>query len=589
MKKLTLPLALSALLPIPAFAGESKPVEIVITAKGQQSLVDLSSTAHIITQDDIERSQAKNLTEILDTVSGINITRNGGRGSQSDSFIRGANSRQTIVLVDGLRVGSATTGATNLGHIPIDIIERVEVVKGPLSGLYGADAMGGVIQIFTKKGGNGLGNVSIQAGSFGHSKASVGINQAAFSIHASHEENTGIDATQNTEGGNDDNDGFKENAISMATAFDINHATNFSIQAFFAENDIEFDNSFGPDNDRFTSNKINNISTNLTTRFAEKSSWSTHFGVSNNEATTPEFSSQFDTERVTLSSQGDFSFSNNTTAIVGVDYYNESVKTSASFSENERNNKGIFGQVQQQLGKLGIVANARYDDNSAYGDITNGSLAVNYALSHTTRLTASYGTAFRAPTFNELYFPGFGNENIQPEESESIEVSLRRDMGKTQWRISAYDTKITNLIESPAPAFVAVNTNEASLQGIELEISTVINQWLFSSSFDYLDATDESTGNALIRRPEQTLKLSIDRQFDKLFLGADLLAEKGRYDRGNVKLDSFERVDLKSAYHITPNFAVHAKIGNLFDKDYQLAQGFNTEGRTLSVSGKINF
>lgn len=608
MKKTTLSLALSALLPV-AIAATSiqaavtqtttvqktttqttntKPVEIVITAKSQQSVAEVAATSHVITSADIERSQANDITDILDTISGVSITRNGGRGAVSSTFIRGASARQIVVLIDGIRVSSATLGSTNLGHIPIDIIERIEVVKGPLSGLYGADAVGGVIQIFTKKGGENENNIEIQAGSFGHQKVIAGLNTSHFRASVSREKNDGIDATTTLIQGNDDDDGFEETAINLGGSFAFNDSTTLAVNAFFADNEIEFDNQFGADAGRSTQNEIASISATLDNNISEKVTWSTTLGLTNNDSLTEAFSSRFDTKRLSLSTQGVFQLSNNGSAVIGLDYYDEEIETNSNFAVTDRDNTGLFGQYQNKYGKLGVVANLRIDDNSAYGDETNGSLALSYPLSSSTRLTASYGTSFSAPTFNALYFPGFGNVNIQPEESETIELSLRGNSTNIQWRISAYDTEIENLIESPAPNFIAINTNEASLQGIEFEIGTTIAHWNIASSLNLLDATDEATGNGLIRRPEQTLKLSANRQFGKLSIGADLLAENGRFDQGE-ELDSFERFDLRTSYKVTEKFIISAKAGNITDEDYELAKSFNTEGRSLLVSGKMNF
>ena len=274
--------------------------------------------------------------------------------------------------------------------------------------------------------------------------------------------------------------------------------------------------------------------------------------------------------------------------ILGSDYYDEEITTLSEFPEDSRDNTGIFSQLQSQFGSLGVVANLRFDDNSAYGDQTNGSLALTYSLSQNTRLTASYGTAFRAPTFNELFFPNFGNPDLEPEESETFEISLRGNAGNTQWRISAYDTTIDNLIEFVAPTFLPVNTNEASLEGIELELATNIGQWRLSGSLNFLDATDEATGLELIRRPEQTLKLSVDRAFGNFGFGVDLLAENGRFDAGE-ELDSFQLVDLRASYKITDKFDITAKVGNLFDEDYELVSGFNTEGSSVFVTGQLKF
>ena len=493
-------------------------------------------------------------------------------------------------------MSSATLGQTELGHIPIEFIERIEVIKGPLSGIYGADAVGGVVQIFTKNGGDTKSSIELQAGSFAHNKAIAAFNSSHFRFSASREQNNGIDATQNTAQGNDDSDSFEESAINLGANFNLNASTKLAITGLLADNEIEFDNTFGADTGFLTENELANLSANITGRFSDTIKWSNTLGYTENNAFTEAFavfgSGQFDTQRLTLSSQLDVKLSEHSTFIIGSDYYDEDVTTDADFAETTRDNVGIFTQYQNQFGPIGLVANLRFDDNSAFGNETNGSIGLTYKITPYTQLSASYGTAFRAPTFNALFFPFSGNINIQPEESESVEISLRGSFGannSSAWRVSVFDTEITNLIEFPAPNFIASNVNEASIQGVELELSTQLGHWNLAGSLNFLDAINESTDEQLILRPEQSLKFSIDRQFGNLLLGADLLAENGRFSPAGIELDNYERIDLKAAYTINKHFKLSAKIGNLTDEDTQLVSGFNTEERSIFVSGKYTF
>jgi len=600
MKKTTLYLALSAFLPtaapISAIAADSnssenEPFEIVITAKGQQSLADVAATSHIISTEDIEQSQATDIIQLLEQNSGINIARNGGRGANSSTFIRGASSGQIIVLVDGVRINSATLGSTDIGHIPLDFIEKIEVVKGPLSGLYGADAIGGVIQIFTKKGAESS-SLSLEAGSFGHKKAAAALNSKNFRFSVKTEETDGIDAHINNDNGNDDEDGFKETAINIGSNFELSDSSELVISGFFAENEIEFDNPFATSPAEYkTENEINTLTANLSNKFSSVTQLSSTLGYSQNNSSTPAYGSQADTDRLSFSSQGEFNLTADQLLILGADLYDESVTSDQNFATTDRDNLGVFTQFQSQINNFGSVLNLRYDDNSTYGSETNGSLALNYFLSESTRITASYGTAFRAPTFNELYFPGFGNADLQPEESESFELSLRGNINSetraSQWRISAYNTQIENLI-GYSPEFTAINIDSAKITGVELELGTQVANWLLNGSINLLDATDETTGEQLARRPKQSLQLSIYRNVGKLNIGADILAERGRYDAGE-ELNGFERVDLKAAYNFSEHFELSAKIGNAFDEEYQLVKDYNTEGRSFLLNGKYKF
>jgi len=576
-----------------------EPTEIVITAKGQQTLADVAATAHVITAAEIEASQAQDVTDVLNNVSGISVRNSGTRGSASGIFVRGTTGSQIVVLIDGVRSGSPTLGSTELSHLPIEAIERIEVVKGPLSGLYGADAIGGVIQIFTKKGASdGTGSISISAGSNGFKKGviSVGTGDEKNNFRATlaTEETDGIDSTSILSGGNDDDDSFEADNINLSGGFALSDNTNLRISHLQTDNEVEFDNTFGDDTGFFSENTIKNTSVAINSALSDSLQWNTTLGKQTDEAETKAFFSTVEGDRLSFTSQVEKQLSAGQVLTLGIDAYDEDIKSSNSFPVTDRDNKGIFTQLQKNFGSIGVVANLRFDDNSAYGNDTNGSLAINSQLSEQTRLTVSYGTAFRAPTFNDLYFPGFGNPDVQPEESKSLEVSLRGNTAAAQWRISAFNTDVKNLIGFDSATFLAANTVDASLQGLEFEVGTNINDWYLAANLDLLSAEDDSTGKELDDRVEKTLNLSASKNFGAFGARVDVLAEDGRHDLSGTELSSFVKVDLSGSYAISENFKLSAKVNNLFDKDYTLnlisqTASYNTEGRTFKITGKYSF
>lgn len=582
-----------------AVIAAQEPTEIVITAKGQQTLADVAATSHIITADEIKTSQAKDVTDVLNMISGVSIRNSGTRGSSSGVFVRGTTGSQIVVLIDGIRSGSPTLGSTELAHLPIEAIERIEIVKGPLSGLYGADAIGGVIQIFTKKGSpEGNGNIAISAGSNGFKKGVVSLNAGNeknnFRAILATEETDGIDSTSILSGGNGDDDGFEANNINLSGNFALSSTTNLSISHLQTDNEVEFDNTFGDDTGYFSENDIKNTSVALNSALSNSLKWSTTLGKQIDKAETPAFSSSIEGDRLSLTSQIEKQLATGQVITVGIDAYNEDINSSNAFPVTDRDNKGLFAQLQNNFGSFGMVANLRFDDNSAYGNDTNGSLAINSQLSETTRLTVSYGTAFRAPTFNDLYFPGFGNPEIQPEESESFEISLRGNTSAAQWRVSAFNTDVKNLIGFDSATFLAANTSNASLQGLEFEIGTNVSDWYIAANLDLLSAEDDSTGIELDDRAEKTLNLSASRSFGAFGARVDVLAEDGRHDLSGTEVPSFVKIDLGASYAVSKNLAFSAKINNLLDKDYSVnlispTDSYNTEGRTFSITGKYSF
>ena len=577
--------------------------EIVITAKGQQTLANIAATAHVITAADIEASSAPDITALLNDVSGVSVRNSGTRGSASGVFVRGSAGSQIVVLIDGIRSGSPTLGATELTHLPIEAIGRIEIIKGPLSGLYGADAIGGVIQIFTKQftkksAETGNGSLSLTAGSNGLQKGvfnlETGNTRNHFRVTLGREETDGIDSTSIASGGNEDDDRFEASNVNVAGQFALSNNTMARISHLQTDNEVAFDNTFGDDTGFLSDNRIKNTAITLDSAWSESLRWTSHLGKQTDEAVTEAFASNIHGERLSFNSQIEKKWSDQQTITIGADVYDEKVTSNTEFPVNQRDNQGLFAQYQQHDDTLGVVANVRFDNNSAYGNDTNGSIAVTSQVSDNSRLTVSYGTAFRAPTFNDLYFPNFGNPDILPEESESLEISLRGTTANAQWRISAFNTDVKNLIGFDPVSFTAANTTNASLKGIEFEVNTYLKGWHLAANLDFLSAEDDSTGLELDDRVETTLNVSASKKWGLWNTRIALLAEDGRHDLSGTELNSFAKVDLSGSYALTHDIKIHAGINNVFDKDYTTnlindTERFNTEGRTFRLNANYSF
>ena len=580
--------------------------EIVVTAKNNQSLADVLSTSYIFTLDDIEAVQAEDLTDLLDQLTGVSVRDSGGRGSATSVFIRGNTNSQIIVLIDGVRVGSATLGAAALNSYPIEAIERLEIVKGPLSGIYGADAVGGVIQMFTKKNGQGLGSVSATTGSNSLVELSAalhgGNDKNSFHLSVHSEDTDGIDRTSIITEGNEDSDGFEETAISFGGRAALGENTTANLSVLYSDNTVAFDNTFGADSGRTTDNITFSAALNLSTQFNDRLRWSSTLGINEDESITDAFASDITTNRESIGTELFVSLNDSTKLTAGVDYYQEDIETNDDFEITDRDNTGVYLLLQSTLGRVGFVGNVRYDDNSAYGSDTNSSLAINYDFTDQTRIVASYGTAFSAPSFNNLFFPNFGNPNLLPEESESYELSLLGNMsaGNTpiNWRLSAYKTDVINLFSfsfDPITfAFSAANIGEAELEGVEFELNTELAAWSLGLNIDLLSATDEITGLELDDRAEQTIAATASRSFGKFDLGIAVKSESGRFDNNGTELASYGLVDLTAKYQISNQLSILANIDNIFDKDYTVnligeSERFNTEDRQAKLTIRYNF
>lgn len=574
--------------------------EIIVTAKNSQTESSFLQSADVFTISELEIAQAIDLPTLIDQIAGISFRDSGGRGSATSVFIRGAANSQIIVLIDGVRVGSATLGAAALNSYPIEAVERVEVIKGPFSSIYGADAAGGVIQIFTKKGGEGNGAISAKVGTDSFSEFGLALNGKSdkFSYHLAlqAEDTDGIDRTSILSGGNEDTDGFEEEALSIGLAYEISDKTKAELSILKTDNTVQFDNTFGSDPGLETDTETFSSALNITTLFDNGITWTNTLGINDDQSiTNGAFPSDITTNRDSLGSEISLNLSSGSVLTTGVDYYDENIETLADFDVTDRDNKGIYALLTGNIAKFNYAVSARYDDNSAYGSNTNGSASVGYRLNDELRLSFSYGTAFIAPSFNYLYFPNFGNSDIMPEESESAEISLTGTYTNLFWKLTAYQADIENLFSFDPVTFTAANVGEAEFQGLELTVKAVVAQWNLEFNADLLDATDKVTGIELDDRAERTLRFIANRDFGNLNVRFDIKNESGRHDNRGTELSSYTLVDTSAIYQLNDKVKLYAEVDNLFDKDYTLnllgfsGDRYNTEGRQIKAGFRFAF
>lgn len=590
--------ATSLIISASAIAAED---EIIVTATRQpERLVDALPNAQVITAADIERLQPRDLPRLLGRLSGVDFRDSGGRGSVSGVFIRGAAPSQSIVLIDGIRSASATVGATALENIPVEAIERIEVVKGPLSGLYGADAIGGVIQIFTKRGQAGPPTPTLytryRTDDTHEYTASVsgGSERGGYHGSFSYEDSSGLDRTTIDTGGNHDRDGFDEFAFNFSAHYRPTDTLEGRFSMLRTDAHSEFDNTFGPDMNHDLDSKVENYSGKLLYTPAAQWRLTLDAGHFVDATVTPVFFSDITTKRTSVLMQADYQLHADHTVSGGFEYYDDKVETLALFSRTSRDNAAGFFQWQGRYGRFGILGNVRYDDNEVYGDNTNGSVALEYRLQPNLRFVASYGTAFRAPSFNDLFFPGFGNPNVRPEDSESVEISLRGSHFGANWRISAYDTDVEDLIGFDLATFTANNTADASLRGIEFEFARTVAGWNLQANMNFLDADDDTTGLKLADRAAFAANASVFRSFGKVGVSIDLQAEDGRRESGNLELQGFVIAGVGASYDVCPQLRLSARVDNLWDENYTQnlvspVDAFRTYGRTATISLRASY
>ncbi|WP_020558790.1 TonB-dependent receptor domain-containing protein [Thiofilum flexile] len=593
-------------LTLPSFAAD-QPLEIVITAgRKSQPIKDTLAPVTVITREDIKRWQVTDVVDVLRRVPSLNVVNQGGAGKLTTINLRGSNANQVLVLVDGAKVGSATTGLTAFEFLPLDQIERIEVVRGPRSSLYGSEAIGGVIQIFTRRdSARGFKpSASMAVGTDNTRQVNVnlagGNGRSWFNANAGYEKTDGInalalnwDGTPNTE---TDKDGFESQNLSLRTGHRFNNGATVEMSALRAQGENQFDGTVS-DREEFVQQVLSakgNVPLSLRTQLALQLSQTRDERDSFQGVV---FSNRFDTQRNNATVQLNSQLTERDQLTLGLDDQTDKVDSTTAFTVTKRNNQGYFLGYQKKLGKTQLDTALRYDDNEQFGSAKTGSIGVGRALTANTRATLTYGTAFKAPTFNDLYFPnsfGFsGNPNLNPEKARNIELGLQGNLAHGNWYAQAFHNNIKDLInyeyDSNTGLGTMNNVDKAKIKGIELGFNQSRGAWQSNISATYQQpksASGSTDGKWLVRRPQTQLKLDLDRSVGRGSVGASLQAFGKRYeDTANTqKLGGYATVDLRAQYPIGKAVTVGVKIGNVLDKHYETARGYNQLGRNGLVT-----
>jgi len=568
----------------------------------------------IIDRKTINKLQASSVGDILSRyVTGIDFTTSGGRGKQTSLFLRGGSSKQVLVLIDGVRAGSVSSGTMAWQHLPSDMIESIEVVRGSKSSLYGSEAMSGIISITTRKGQKGKWHGGFRVGSDNTKSASLGTTigneKTLLSINTSLLDTDGFDARQ---GGNTDADGYENKSINLNLQHTFNDKARVVINALQATGVNEFDgfgsNSGFPDytptaldgsktrGDFLQQNlglklKLSSLS-NLKTEFSlgqfkdESVSYDSQISVADGSVATSK--STFDTKRQQIDLKNELSLTNNKTLVFGLDHQRDSAKKSGDdFAKNGRKNTGVYGELSGNVGAHDYQVSFRTDDNEAFGRHNTGSIAVGRRFGINSRLSASYGTAFKAPTLNELYWPVTpffqGNPDLKPETSKTFEIGLKTRVANGRLNANIFRSDFKDLLAYQFPT--TANVNKARIDGLELEYIKNFGDLTVNTNLTLLNPRDKTTGKVLAKRAKQTLKINLDRDFGRYGVGASLLAQGERAASSfGSPLPGYSTLDLRASYKLNKHWQVNVEANNVFDKEYQVTSGFNTSGRNMLLS-----
>ncbi|MDA8129557.1 MAG: TonB-dependent receptor [Betaproteobacteria bacterium] len=563
---------------------------VVTPTRSPEKASAVISDISVITAKDIAAAGQTTLVELLQAQPGVELKQSGGPGSQASVFIRGGNGGHTLVLVDGLRVGSATTGTTPLENISLDQVERIEILRGPASSLYGADAIAGVIQIFTKQGrGAPKPSATVGAGSYGlvQGQASYGgeSGDTRFNLGAGYSRTRGgfSAARPGIYGYNPDKDGDIRRSAHLNVDHAIDGRNHVGLTAMGNRDNVDFDDGTAKD---VAHNQVNDLAAYWKSRVSDI--WTSQLRAGLGQNHTENFSlgiptSRFDTDQAQYLWQNDFALDiGNLTA--SLEHNDQRVSATTAFTETSRTiDAGQVGYLGQ-WGPHTLQASLRHDDYSDFGGHTTGMAGYAYALNAAWRASASYATSFKAPTFNDMYWPnqyGFqGNPDLKPEQGRNLEMSLRYQQGLNRASVTAYRNRVSDLIVYvPAfPVSTMANVDRATLEGITLAGGTELAGLRIRASMDWLQATDDATGHLLSYRARRHGSLDVSKALDRWTLGATLVASGPRFaDSANtVSLPGYARLDVRAQYRINPDWDVLMRVNNVLDADYQLVAGYDT-------------
>jgi vitamin B12 transporter len=570
---------------------------VVVTGTRTAERID-ETLAHttVINQQQIQAATGTSLAELLAQQAGITHSSNGGLGKSSSIFVRGLEARHTLLLIDGIRYGSATLGTPVWENIALEAIERIEIVRGPLSGLYGSDAVAGVIQIFTKRGTQGRqvqGSAAVGTDAYRRASAglSFGQNGLEAALQAQHVRTEGFSATnaQVPFGSfNPDNDGFKQSSGQLHLGWKLTTDWHLDARLLHSKGISQIDDGPGADA------RVELVTKVYSLQAAGKllPLWRTSMvvGRSVDEYNTLATASSFTDLGVIATQQTQINWENTLTTALGTALLlaerlqQDVTRPQEPFAVSERTIDAYAAGINGSAGLHTWQANVRHDRNSQFRNQTTGTLAYGVDIAAQWRAALSYGTSFVAPSFNQLYFPNFGNPNLQPEEGKHREFSLRWTNAAQQVRLTYFDNRIRGFISSgPQPT----NVPYTRIDGWSLSYEGRIRNVSLTAGVDVQDPRNATQGSANIgkqlpRRAKNTMHAGLRATLsDAWNIGAHFNAVGKRFDDSAnlIPLPGYATLNMHADWRLAANWSVGVKLNNVTDKQYQTAQGYNQAGR----------
>ena len=579
--------------------------EIVVTASRRaQNISDIGASISVLGEEALERGQFSFVVDALQTLPGVTISQSGSIGGQAAVSIRGAATAQTVILIDGVQMNdvSSPAGGFNFGTLDPAGIERIEVLRGPQAVLYGSDAIGGVVNIITKTGGETGGSAFVEYGAFDTVRAgatlSGGSDAFGFNVSASGIKSDGISKADEADG-NTEADAYESYTLRGRITAKLSDSVDVEAFGSYSDSDTEIDGfSFNPVTFGFDLGDTEDRSLSEdyliggrlhADMFGGKlaNTLSVEYSAINRESISSFGTTPGNGERFNLDYLGVYTFDDNWALSAGAQH--ENVKAESASADSFATDS-LFGVVAYSNAGLNLTAGLRLDDHDSFGSTTNAQLRGSYNIADTgTRLFANWGEGFKAPSVFQLTFDcsfcavpqTLPRADLRPETSNAWEAGIEQDFaeGKGTLRVAYFDQKITDLIDF---AFTEGYSNIAAarLKGLEVSFDFALADTVsFISNYTYTSAKDSDADTRLIRRPESQFFAGLDWQMTEKFSSNISVTHTGSApDSGNQFIESWTRVDLRAAYKVSDNIELYGRIDNLFDENYQQVAGYGTPG-----------
>jgi len=594
MKKTLIALSItSALIASPIFAESSQVKQenavdetMLITSNPyHQSTDDIMSTVTFINRVDIERIQPKSVAELLQTTVGIEIASNGGPAQTTSIFVRGTNSTHTLFLVDGVRIDTVTgSGGASVNDIPTYQIERIEVVKGPRAAMYGSDAVGAVVQIFTRNLEAGEVQAAVEFGSnnykFAGVTAGISHGKGSSTLSVSTEKSDGYDITDNNYPVDDDKDSYEKINVSIKGHQALSDALTLNWVGRYDDGKYDYDGNssytVSAPGQEYTKHLL---SSGLN---YNQDNWAHDLSIAQyqeNQKRLGDYPAENETSRNQVDYSSVYSVQNGFSYNFGGQFYQDKYEGTGSFKGESRNTSSVFAGALYDVETLLTELSLRYNDVEDTGSETTYNVSLGYHLSNSVFASINYGTGFKTPTFYQLFDSWSGDKNLKLETSESWELLLRSTIVGVKAELSYFHLDFDNLLDYDYSTYKYANIADAQIKGVELTLSKNVANLNLSANYAYTDTEDKTTGTQLSRRARHKANFEASYYWEKVSLSGAYKYQGTRFDaHSKSSLSAYNTVDISASYQLSQEWKLQVKANNIFDENYETAPSYVTPG-----------